>query len=808
MTAKHMKSRLPFAAMLAFVALLANAGGAQATAPPIKLVLSSHIASGFEFPESVAADNDPKSAEYGHVYVADQGNYRVQELTAAGAFVAMFGWEVNATKDEESGATQAAKNLCTAASKDTCKAGMKSSAAEAFEEPQDVTVDPSTGDIYVLDQASRRVDEYTAEGQFVLMMGKEVNETKDTELGASETEKNVCVAESKDTCKTGEQAATGSPEHGAFDVAQFTGNLLAVGGPENLLYVGDEHSVQEFKTDGTWVGEISLASISSEPNTYVTALALDQATGDLYLVYGSNTNVRDIVRDFDPSDKELANFQVSSREANKEVTILGLALDSSGHLAVSARETNGGGHNDEFGSLYAVSSGRRVTGFTIPDGVNVSSLAFDSKGSLYMSDTAAADQDILAYTAEPVEELVVNSSSCSAGAEHGTSATFDCTLNGEANPEGISEAEALFEWGRTESLGEVTPGQKVEEPQAVAALIEGVRPNQTLYYQLAGYDHNVQLPEQLTSEKSSLTAPMVAPKILGEPSASFITSSSAILSGQLNPENTITSYAFRYARMCDPEEVCPGIAQTPGMLETTTLESAAYGRIGAAVEASGLQPQTTYRFQMIAVNQGDQAAVNEAGGATIPEGTFTTEPAPVPQVSSGGASAIGSTSATIVGSVDPDGLPATYSFEAGVYDGVGTRYGVVFSGLAGTGRVPLEESVGLTGLQPGTTYAYRIAIHSGYIHNGESTLRSAPTLFTTTGIPELLAAPVPLPQLLTPHIAFPSRARVGRGGKTKVKRKKKAKRKKLKGHAKKGPEQHANARAPRTGRRRSVTAAR
>ena len=31
----------------------------------------------------------------------------------------------------------------------------------------------------------------------------------------------------------------------------------------------------------------------------------------------------------------------------------------------------------------------------------------------------------------------------------------------------------------------------------------------------------------------------------------------------------------------------------------------------------------------------------------------------------------------------------------------------------------------LSGLQPGTTYAFRIAVHSGYIHNGENTLRGA-----------------------------------------------------------------------------------
>ena len=190
----------------------------------------------------------------------------------------MFGWDVNATEDKEPGASQAAKDLCTAESKDTCQAGVEGGAAEAFADPESVTVDPSTGDVYVQDYANHRVDEYTATGQFVLTVGREVNETNDKKPGASTAEKNLCTAESADTCKAGIRSTLGSVEHGAFNFAQTCGDLLAVGGPEGLLYVGDAYRVQELKPDGAWVREISLASISgSEPEVdHVEALALDQ----------------------------------------------------------------------------------------------------------------------------------------------------------------------------------------------------------------------------------------------------------------------------------------------------------------------------------------------------------------------------------------------------------------------------------------------------------------------------------------------------------------------------------------------------
>jgi hypothetical protein len=105
--------------------------------------------------------------------------------------------------------------------------------------------------------------------------------------------------------------------------------------------------------------------------------------------------------------------------------------------------------------------------------------------------------------------------------------------------------------------------------------------------------------------------------------------------------------------------------------------------------------------------------------------------------------------------VNPDGLPAGYAFELGVYEGVGTQYGVVFSGSAGSGSVPIEETLPLSGLQPGVTYAYRISVLSGYIPGESHTLQGAPVTFTTAGVPAVLQIPPPLAQLPIPNIAFP-----------------------------------------------------
>jgi hypothetical protein len=787
MSTYHRKMRFPLVAFpVALVVLTTLAGGAQATAAPVKLIPTSHIASGLGLSRGIAVNNDHASPTYGDLYVTEAIDDRVQILTPAGGFVAMFGWDVNAAEDKEPSASQAAKDLCTAESKATCQAGVEGGAAEAFADPESVTVDPSTGDVYVLDYANHRVDEYTAMGQFVLAIGREVNETNDKKPGASTDEKNVCTAESADTCKAGIASTLGSTEHGAFNFAQASGDLLAAGGPEGLLYVGDAYRVQELKPNGAWVREIPLASISnrSQPEyDRVQALALDQGSGDVYLVYPLETAAvhdpleSEAVHEFATEGRELASFSVGAREPNGDLGITAIGLDPAGHLAIWGEEDLPSARVP-FGSLYDAASSLPITGFTAAPG---SGIAFNAEGDLYADvGDGSGPGEVWVYTPEPVAELLASPAACKAGVTIGTSVTLDCTLNGEVNPEGVAETEALFQWGTTPGLGQATVRQKVEEPSGLHAVIDGVRPNQTLYYQLIGYDHYVQAPEQLLSAVGSHTSETVPPRVLGTPSATFVGASSASLSGELNPENANTTYSFEYAKACAVGEACPAIAQAPDVMHTASSESSAYGPVDATLEAAGLQPATSYRYQLTAVNQSGQEALDETGGIAIAQGTFTTAPAPVPQAASGTASAVGATSATISGSVEPDGGTASYSFELGVDAGAETQYGVVSSGPAGAGSGPVEESQGLTGLQPGTTYAFRIAIHSGYIQNGENTLRGAPVLFTTAGVPAVLAAPVSPKLLATPAIAFPvfpKSAVAGKGKKPKPKRKAKRKRK-------------------------------
>jgi hypothetical protein len=98
---------------------------------------------------------------------------------------------------------------------------------------------------------------------------------------------------------------------------------------------------------------------------------------------------------------------------------------------------------------------------------------------------------------------------------------------------------------------------------------------------------------------------------------------------------------------------------------------------------------------------------------------------PAPAATTGAASAIGATGATISGSADPRGLSGTASFEFGA----DTAYGQTTAAQAVPGA-PSAATAALTGLAPNTTYHYRLVVTTG-----GGTVRGADGSFTTLATP-------------------------------------------------------------------------
>lgn len=101
----------------------------------------------------------------------------------------MFDWDVNKTKVEKAVRTQQEMNVCTAVEVEAgaeCQAGIEGSSPGQFEQPYSVAVDQASGDVYVQETVfghstekttvGERVQKFTAEGQLVLGIGREVNQ--------------------------------------------------------------------------------------------------------------------------------------------------------------------------------------------------------------------------------------------------------------------------------------------------------------------------------------------------------------------------------------------------------------------------------------------------------------------------------------------------------------------------------------------------------------------------------------------------------------------------------------------------------
>ena len=176
----------------------------------------------------------------GNLYVADNGNNRIEKFDSHGNFVLAFG------KDVVTGGGTGFE-ICTVAA--SCKSGVQGTLGGELTEPSAVAVD-ADGNIYAADSDSHRIEKYDASGNFTGAFGKDVNSA---DIG---TGFEICTVAA--SCKAG-IAGDGA---GAFNFPKGVATDAA-----GNVYVSDleNNRIQKFDSSGHFLRAFGKDVDSTQP---------------------------------------------------------------------------------------------------------------------------------------------------------------------------------------------------------------------------------------------------------------------------------------------------------------------------------------------------------------------------------------------------------------------------------------------------------------------------------------------------------------------------------------------------------------
>jgi hypothetical protein len=298
-------------------------------------------------PGSIATDPS------GNVYVADELNQRIDEFSAAGAFIEAYGWGVNGGSGFET---------CTS----TCQAGTSGAGAGELSYPDTIATD-AAGDVYETGSNNNRIDEFSAAGAFIKAFGWGVSDHNN--------QFETCAS----TCLGGIGGA------GAGEISNFPQGLAV--DPSGNLYLADNanNRIDEFSAAGAFLKaygwgvsdgasqfetctttcEIGLSGGGAGQADGIYGIATDPA-GDLYVANDGAQRIDEFsaagafIKAFGWGVSDgTSQFETCTGTCRAGISgggpgqlayPLGIATDSSGNVYVADEYNN---RIDEFGGSFA-----------------------------------------------------------------------------------------------------------------------------------------------------------------------------------------------------------------------------------------------------------------------------------------------------------------------------------------------------------------------------------------------------------------------------------------------------------------------